>query len=94
MCIVLKLAIRAALLCSLLAPHAQFASAEDNQPATSAGNETEMPSADALKNCAFVTHDCELCIITENHDVICSSAGFACGPKTWRCLKASVNPAQ
>ena len=94
MSIVLNLAIRAALLCGLLVPHVQFAAAEEIRPATNASDETEMPSADGLKNCAFVTHDCELCIITENDNVICSSAGFACEPKTWRCLKASANPAQ
>jgi hypothetical protein len=39
-----------------------------------------------LKNCAFVTHNCELCVLDDNGKVVCSSVGTACVPKVKRCL--------
>ena len=41
------------------------------------------------KSCTFVTHDCELCIRSDDDRISCSSVGFACQPKAWRCLEST-----
>lgn len=44
----------------------------------------------ALKNCKFITHNCELCYVAKNGNVACSSAGIACEPTHWSCLLTST----
>lgn len=39
-----------------------------------------------LKNCAFITHDCELCSVAASGRMSCSSVGVACEATTWHCL--------
>ena len=49
-------------------------------------SEASSSQAEDLKNCAFVTNDCELCVVEANGKVVCSSVGIACVPKMKRCL--------
>jgi hypothetical protein len=39
-----------------------------------------------LKNCAFVTNNCELCMVKADGTVVGSSVGIACVPTVKRCL--------
>lgn len=41
---------------------------------------------DDLKNCAFITHDCEVCTIAADGKSSCSSTGIACTPTKRTCL--------
>jgi hypothetical protein len=43
--------------------------------------------ADAAKTCALITHDCELCVVSKDKAITCSSVGAACEPKEWRCYE-------
>ena len=90
----LNITFRGMLLFSLLILHPQFASAGDLQPTTNVNSEAKSPDDDALKNCAFVTNDCELCTLAENDKVFCSSVGIACEPTNWTCLKLGEKSAQ
>ena len=42
-------------------------------------------------NCAFITHDCELCTPAPDGKVVCSSVGIACQATAWRCLMPQVD---
>lgn len=59
--------------------------AEDNQSIKNA-NIIETSQDESVKNCGFVTHDCEVCSVGTDGTVICSSIGFACQPARWYCL--------
>jgi hypothetical protein len=42
--------------------------------------------AEDVLNCAFVTTDCETCVVDATGKPTCSSTGIACAPKVKRCL--------
>jgi hypothetical protein len=48
--------------------------------------------ADTAKTCALITHDCELCTVSKNKAIACSSVGTACEPKEWRCYEKTSAP--
>lgn len=48
--------------------------------------------ADTAKTCALITHNCELCVVTKDKAITCSSVGTACEPKEWRCYEKTPAP--
>lgn len=48
--------------------------------------------ADAAKSCELISHDCEVCAVSEDHKLVCSSVGTACEPKEWRCYEKKLAP--
>ena len=88
-----RIALQGIVLFTFLILGTQFAVAEDNQPVENA-NSTEISQDDSLKNCAFVTNNCELCSVEPDGKVSCSSVGIACEPTIWRCLNNNVGSDQ
>lgn len=39
----------------------------------------------AARQCMLMSHDCEICALDENDQLVCSSPGIACQPNEWRC---------
>lgn len=39
----------------------------------------------AARQCLLMSHDCEVCALDENDQLVCSSPGIACQPNEWRC---------
>lgn len=39
----------------------------------------------AARECLLMSHDCEVCALDENDELVCSSPGIACQPSEWRC---------
>lgn len=64
------------------------ADAEDISPTLDVSS-TLRVEASEVKSCTFVTHDCELCIRSDDDRISCSSVGFACQPTVWRCLTSN-----
>jgi hypothetical protein len=48
--------------------------------------------ADTAKTCALISHDCELCTVSKDKAIACSSVGTACQPKEWRCYEKTPAP--
>ena len=69
-----------------LATCPQLAFAEDNQPFAKPAKQGRTTEFGPLKNCALVTHNCELCSVGQGGHLSCSNAGIACVPTEWRCL--------
>ncbi len=44
------------------------------------------PEPENVKNCKFVTNDCEVCVVEASGKVVCSSVGTACLPTRKWCL--------
>ena len=87
-----RIALQGTLLFAILVLGSQFALADDSQP--NANNSTEIAQNDAMKNCAFVTNNCELCSIDGTGKILCSSVGIACQPTNWSCLSYGTVPNQ
>jgi hypothetical protein len=73
--------------CMLLALALPSLGADAVPPAEPATLSAPAPAADdELKNCAFITNDCEVCSVAADGKVSCTSTGIACTvTKRW-CL--------
>lgn len=49
-------------------------------------SEREVEESSVLKNCSFITNNCEVCSVDQSGKVSCSSVGIACQPTVWGCL--------
>ncbi len=47
---------------------------------------TEPSAGSDLQNCAFITNDCEVCVVEQDGKPSCSSTGIACVPARRWCL--------
>ena len=70
---------------SLLIFDFHFAFAADVPGAKIESDNTRLPKAALPRDCAFVTHNCEICVVEEGK-ASCSSVGIACVPMQWSCL--------
>lgn len=62
-----------------------FAFAADMTGTKLEGDNTRIPKVELPKDCAFATHNCEICVVEEGK-ASCSSVGIACVPVRWSCL--------
>jgi hypothetical protein len=62
-----------------------FRFAADVTGAKKESDSTKIPKLELPKDCAFATHNCEVCVV-EDGKAICSSVGIACVPVQWSCL--------
>jgi hypothetical protein len=70
---------------SLLTFGSHFAFAADVAGEKMESDNTRLPKAELPKDCAFATHNCEICVV-EDGKTSCSSVGIACVPMRWSCL--------
>lgn len=85
-----RIAFQGTLAIAFLILGTQFAFSDDSQPITNTNSSIEISESDALKNCAFVTNNCELCSTDGTGKIYCSSVGIACQPTKWDCLKQDL----
>jgi len=78
------------LIFGLLGFFPQLALAEEAQPLKNEVIDKKMLNPEELKNCIFVTHNCELCWVEKHGNVLCSSVGIACQPTKWNCLNLDL----